>query len=450
MSSYLLLRDNKESGPYTMEELLHFGLKPYDLVWVKGKSAAWRYPSEVEELKAFAPVVEEQPYDRFYKKNKEEKKEGFPPVVNDYNQPAIVAKEVETPVVNEYIRYIPAAKDEEIKFIPKKSVFVTLPEQKQVAVTKSVEPVKEISNPSPTPPPTPTISITENPAVAEIKYSKPLDEIKEMYVQTLQNRKDKKAKRGLLIGILKKVAVFGGLIVLGVLTGFIIKSKSGKEDKVVQQHLMQASPLVNSNLVNELSSESMQETLAIDPPLKIIQKDEQGLSKKINETQKPDEEPTTVRIRKETMLIIPKQKEEFESRVGVPGTEINPITGERERKVRSSTDEEKEVVNKNKNGLKDLVSVVSNDYKRVAFGGIRNLYLTVTNKSKYELDNVVVELLYLKPSEESLRRENIKFKSIAPNSSSTIRVADTNRGIRVEYKIINIDSKQKIDDVAGM
>ena len=104
----------------------------------------------------------------------------------------------------------------------------------------------------------------------------------------------------------------------------------------------------------------------------------------------------------------------------------------------------------NKNSLKDLVSVASNDYKRVAFGGIRNLYLTVTNNSKYELDNVIVELQYLKPSEDPLRTENIKFKSIAPNASLTLRVPDTNRGIKVEYKIINIDSKQNTDTVAGM
>src|SRR5580692_1043454 len=45
------------------------GLKPYDLVWIEGKSAAWRYPSEIEELMPFAPVVEEQPFDRFYKKS---------------------------------------------------------------------------------------------------------------------------------------------------------------------------------------------------------------------------------------------------------------------------------------------------------------------------------------------------------------------------------------------
>src|ERR1043166_7433529 len=75
MASYLLLRNNKESGPYSLEGLIQLGLKPYDLVWVEGRSAAWRYPSEVEDLKFYAPAVEEQPFDRFYKKPSELKAE---------------------------------------------------------------------------------------------------------------------------------------------------------------------------------------------------------------------------------------------------------------------------------------------------------------------------------------------------------------------------------------
>src|SRR5215204_6648799 len=71
MNTYLLLRSNKQSGPYSLQQLVTFGLKPYDLVWVEGKSAAWRYPSEVDGLKAFSPATEEQPYDRFYKKTEE-------------------------------------------------------------------------------------------------------------------------------------------------------------------------------------------------------------------------------------------------------------------------------------------------------------------------------------------------------------------------------------------
>lgn len=68
MKIYRLLRNNKETGPYSADELITMGLKQYDLIWADGKSAAWRYPGEIPELKDFAPAVLEQPFDRFYKK----------------------------------------------------------------------------------------------------------------------------------------------------------------------------------------------------------------------------------------------------------------------------------------------------------------------------------------------------------------------------------------------
>jgi hypothetical protein len=50
---YILLRNNKKSGPYTLEELVATGLKPFDLIWVEGRSAGWCYPSEIESLKPY-------------------------------------------------------------------------------------------------------------------------------------------------------------------------------------------------------------------------------------------------------------------------------------------------------------------------------------------------------------------------------------------------------------
>jgi hypothetical protein len=59
MKPYRLLRNNKETGPYSAEELIAMGLKAYDLVWVDGKSAAWRYPCEIAALKPYAPEAED-------------------------------------------------------------------------------------------------------------------------------------------------------------------------------------------------------------------------------------------------------------------------------------------------------------------------------------------------------------------------------------------------------
>jgi hypothetical protein len=48
---YLLLRDNVQSGPYTFDELLQQQVQPSDLIWIEGKTLAWAYPYEIEDLK---------------------------------------------------------------------------------------------------------------------------------------------------------------------------------------------------------------------------------------------------------------------------------------------------------------------------------------------------------------------------------------------------------------
>ena len=50
---YLLLRNNQQSGPFSIDELLQHSLKNDDLIWVEDQSAGWSYPSEVESLKPF-------------------------------------------------------------------------------------------------------------------------------------------------------------------------------------------------------------------------------------------------------------------------------------------------------------------------------------------------------------------------------------------------------------
>lgn len=50
MRKFHLLRDQQESGPYTLEELLALHPGPGDMVWVDGQSRSWRPAAEVREL----------------------------------------------------------------------------------------------------------------------------------------------------------------------------------------------------------------------------------------------------------------------------------------------------------------------------------------------------------------------------------------------------------------
>src|SRR5262249_43500693 len=82
--------------------------------------------------------------------------------------------------------------------------------------------------------PQPTITVSENPATAKLNYSQPLDEIKEMYVKTLNERKQKIARKGFWLQSMKKAALLLFLIAIGVIAGFMLKSNSHKEQPSVK------------------------------------------------------------------------------------------------------------------------------------------------------------------------------------------------------------------------
>jgi len=60
MKCYLLLRNNEESGPYSLEELKAMHLMPDDLLWEEGGSTAWKYPTEIDELQSYISIPEKQ------------------------------------------------------------------------------------------------------------------------------------------------------------------------------------------------------------------------------------------------------------------------------------------------------------------------------------------------------------------------------------------------------
>jgi hypothetical protein len=67
---YLLLRNNQQTGPFTIGELLQQQLKPSDMIWIEGKSAAWTYLTELE----LSPFVHhtETPKQEAHPKNEDE------------------------------------------------------------------------------------------------------------------------------------------------------------------------------------------------------------------------------------------------------------------------------------------------------------------------------------------------------------------------------------------
>jgi hypothetical protein len=452
-----------------------FGLKPYDLVWVEGKSAAWRYPSEVDLLKDYAPATEEQPYDRFYKKPEAK------PAVNP------------TPKQEEI--YV-APRQEESYVAPKEENHVLPGENKTVTTTKKVfvsmpqsHVAKKPAQPMPAPPPKAieerpviveerkveskpilvkedpmvnekpvwpklepvknekTISFKEEPNLNEKpallkeeptlneKYSESLDDIKRRYTETYLSRKKKTRWTSTHTSLAQ---VFGGAIFFCLLVVFAYKNFSGEEQSQSRTTLIQP----DKRSVNTATTTTTPTTI---PPV-------------ATETNRQQEEKRRQTIREklnppdESLAISTKQQKEEEIRTGneVIASEYEP---QKKAVMTKSTEEIKPEPIKPKTrpvNFNRLVNVKANNYKQRAFGGVMNLELTVNNDSKYDLDKVVVELQYLKPSEQPIKTERIVFNSVEANGSQTLKIPDYLRGVKVAYRVTAVESSQYERQTAGL
>ena len=461
MDTYLLLRSNKQSGPYSLQQLVSSGLKPYDLVWVEGKSAAWRYPSEVDGLKDYAPATEEQPYDRFYKKQEEKPQEKpvekkvqpqqepqiqppqetyVPPKEEAYSLPVenktvTTSKKVFVAMPENHVpkkqsqpvyAKAPAIIEEkpvviEAKKIESKPVYL----QQEVLAKEPVVPKQErIINTSP-------VSINDEPTLNE-KYSESLDEIKRRYTETYLSRKKKSRWTSTHTSVLQ---VVGGAVVFCFLVVVAYKNFAGEDQPQSKTTMIQP----DKRAINTVNPSN---TSIVIPP---VAPEANVSSTKKTQTKKED---TNIPAESLVTNSIPQTNDEI-----IKENEISSI--EKKAVMTKATEENPEevVVIKPKTrpvNLNRLVNVRANNYKQRAFGGVMNLELTVNNDSKFELDKVIVELEYLKPSEQPIKTEKIVFHSIDANGSKTLKIPDYLRGVKVTYRVMEIESSQYERQTAGL
>ncbi len=502
MPSYRLLRSNKESGPYSLNDLVTLGLKPYDLVWVDGRSAAWRYPSEVAELKEYAPAVEEQPYDRFYKKSSETEtavKESTVSLREEITPQKISVKEniikeepakkiVKEEPVKKPTTEIPDYSFQNLQPQPKKQVFVSMPENngfnhyqqeqyqqylpKQKPVQEKHVPVQEKAY-SP-------IDIHESEETRmETKYTQSLDDIKEMYINTLVQRKTRNRRKEIFRKYVKPAMVPLFLLISGVAIGYVITvKKNSSKFSPASQNVSTVIPQQNPGQKNEEVSTD-DKILQPDEKQNLVLGTESKKRKPFNQQQQllVQSQKQNRNIRAVPKAVVPgkNRKDIFipddeVATIQKKNVQVDPTTGERIRAIRDNDElvtkennprnnserlnkrnnSERNFIETDRKNIRDFVSVKSNNYVRGAFGGIRGLELTVFNTSDFLLDEVSVELQIMKPSEQPLRTDIITFRNISANGAVTVRVPDSQRGIRVDYRITNVESRQWQKSTAGL
>jgi hypothetical protein len=440
MVTYLLLRDNKQLGPLTLDEVIQLGLKGYDLVWVEGRSAAWRYPSEIEELKSFAPIVEEQPFDRFYKR---------PAAAENKNIPKEITpvKTEPAPVVSHEKQYASISRGDN-------KVYVTLPARTAaIASTPSIKKtvVEEVKP-----------AIIQERFFAEEKFANPAgfgNEFLQHDVVEKNQRVEKTQQPNISTNkkILKPALMLLGVFVLlgcGILIGLYInkstvvsteKIKETANQQTVPAKEQQTNPpvvpvsdkLVDNNQANNSAIENtvkQPDNTIENKNVTASQTDIQNIKKEITPVDDKKKEQKTKNILPKKIPIL------SQSAATDTNSDYYQKTGVARR---SSTHRDDEISDKAvlKTNIADMVGLSANTYSVGTFGGISNLQITVSNHSVYPLDLVVVEVQYVQANKKIFKTENIYFHNVGAGSALMQEAPKSPRGIKVQYKIAVINSK---------
>lgn len=435
MSKYLLLRNNKQAGPYTLDEIRAMALKAYDLVWVEGKSAAWRYPGEIEELKSFAPPVEEQPFDRFFKKPVQEEQSttsNKQSTVNTTKQPTV---EVEKS------RYAPVA-SEQTASAPNKGVYINLPAESKSTEEKDQYDYREKAIPREPVINKETVQKSFSQSIpasgveaigTEENFGTPTDQLKKLYAQ--KEARQKKAQGPNFKHLLKPVGIGFGLIALlaaGIFIGLSInnrglnstKNNSAKDQNGVleQQSSYPARTVTTKSSAPQTDPKTTENSIStIDPGANIP--DENAL-----------EEKRKLRAAKKRMA---------DSINALKAAPVKPdstaFMAERDVvKKPAETNNQNESI---KSNIEDYVSLSASKFNVGTFGGISDLQLTVSNTSPFALDLVVVEVQYIQSNKKIFKTENLYYHGVAAGAAIMQEAPKSPRGVKVKYRITIISSK---------
>jgi hypothetical protein len=501
---YLLLRSNKQTGPYSLEELLQLNLKPFDLVWMEGRSAAWQYPSEIPSLK---PYVPETPH------------------------ADVPFKPIATSVMEEELSHDtdPNSHAQPQQPIPQKPeapkrVFVSVPktytqanEQKSFASQTSYanhqsymppveEPVyeKKIEVKQEIPSSYSQPSYANQKAVGEeevhTNYSRPLHEVEEEYTNWVYKQKTKKKAsvnpKDLVLAVLILAVIGGGYYVMSkpsvansVLPANKVASQTvakpiesntaetePKEILSPEQRMVPASNnnsgISNANTASTNNMAKQPKTIKTRNPL-IVSKGQTNSSVPSSQNSMPVEktnpnihnnndvalsEPQVKQQPKETAP--EKKKEKF-------GDMIKGIFSKKDRKDetrndqvvvedpkpannRQATKRDADDNSSNNNttstetntaSLMEQVDISSNAPDSWMMG-VKNLKMTLRNRSNVTIQTASVLVSYYNENNDLLEKKLVYFNNVAPKSKAVAAAPDSKFADHVDFKLTSVSAKE--------
>lgn len=412
---YVLLRNDQQTGPYSLEEIIQFDLKPYDLIWIQGGSAGWYYPQEIAAL---------HPYLSFLPKKQAPVAEARPPFVamlsTGYTaeSPAVAASFpsplAEAPVYKAPSAPAPAALEEAVfaqfRNAPEKEAAVVTPQTVVGAKKKAVSPV--------------LVGFTTVLIVGGV-----------FAASWMLNRGDKTATHTLS----------------EVVSNFPVQEEIQEEEKqtaVVSQSASTPQPQRSrrasgaattrtefsakpdretATVTSETSLEMEEEPVAAPPdgpPVTIRTENEAEAKTGASETAAPQEKKK--KLRDKLFDIFRKKPEETKQE---EAGAAEPEPGER------SASRREEGAN-----LAQMVHVrftVPNEWMM----GIHGAKATLVNRGSETVQKATVEVQYFDDDNQLLQKKIISFEKVGGKDSKTMAIPDHPTATKVDYSVISASGK---------
>lgn len=498
MPTYLLLRDNRQQGPFSLEELISKGLKPYDLVWAEGKSAAWRYPGEIPELSAYAPLVEEQPFDRFYKKQ-EEKNEGVPsdPILAE----SAKKQEPEPPkTVRRIYVHVPAGSNPPAGFsdertanntagsdriLPSKAIQETtarlkaeqesrpipsghekfLPEAGTKSVVQPVDANMQsrlnnagnnsasVKNQSYSPQKSINELYPDRSDVYRKEIALPEDEIAAHHTSPLPPS----VRRSAMQQLLQKPAFVAAMllvVIAAALAAILLNNAENKPPAVVQQTPLVPPPVQQEDVP---SDEAVQQQQMVVPTVEEKKEPQPSSTPIVTTQQKPAPDITSENKVHGTALppvsgrnngSATDNKDDYaKAEVSIDKKEKKtwkyeelPATTENGVRSKSARNETTPVATTEVTPQKPVVKTAAIALGDAAFtkgtlGGMYDIKIPVKNNSGNKIDLVIVEVQYIKANGEVLQTKKLSLDHLLPGEQYTLKAPDSNRGVKLNCTV---------------
>ena len=456
---YLLLRNNQQTGPYSLEEIIQLKLKAFDLVWVDGRSAAWRYPGEIEALK---PYVPEAPAQQFYAEplatsaldEKAEQPETVIELPLPVSQPA-----PSTPSAARVFVSMPGRASNQPTARPSQPVpdiqkHESLRLYQPVAAAEEKQQLYEKAKPA---------EEQKLQGTLQTNYSRSLNDVEEEYSKWVYESKTKK-KRSLS----KKDISISVLVVTLIIAGYIIVSrpaliqpqvkKAGNDPAVItnveektvpivtvpvpQQVIHENDPVNENASVQKKSSkssvpstnnedENTESPVNENPVVTTTSEEKETAGNDEEEVGQKEEQPKEKKKKLGEVLrgiFSKKEKEEAD----------NPV-GATDRQATKRGDETAEPVDRAALvSMIDITADAGDDWMM----GINGTKVTLRNRNSVALQSTVVVVLYYDSHNQLIEKKNIQFSNIPPRGKMTMPAPDHKYADHIKLQLGTVIPKE--------